>query len=160
MFRSLLARSGLLHRGRLLVTALCTTVVLGIATLGLPVGAHAASLEFGDMYAGATAEGLIFSDTLTSLAGSSVTMHGYMAPPLKPSIDLFVLTETPMSICPFCSSDADWPYNIVVVYVDGSVTALPYDQEVSVTGTLDVGSYVDGNTGFVSQVRLLGASVQ
>ena len=65
-----------------------------------------------------------------------------------------------MSVCPFCSTDADWPYNIVVVYVDGSVEALPYDQEVSVTGTLDLGSYVDNETGFVSQVRLLNASVE
>jgi hypothetical protein len=64
-----------------------------------------------------------------------------------------------MSVCPFCSSDADWPYNIVVVYVDGSVDALPYDQQVTVTGTLELGSYVDSDTGFVSQVRLRGASV-
>ena len=97
---------------------------------------------------------------MTGLNGSEVTMTGYMAPPLKPSIDFFVLTETPMSVCPFCSTDADWPYNIVVVYVDGSVEALPYDQEVSVTGTLDLGSYVDNETGFVSQVRLLNASVE
>jgi hypothetical protein len=111
------------------------------------------------MYSGASAQGLIFSDTLRSLNGSSVTMSGFMAPPLKPSINFFVLTETPMSVCPFCSSDADWPYNIVVVYVDGSVDALPYDQQVTVTGTLELGSYVDSDTGFVSQVRLRGASV-
>lgn len=122
--------------------------------------AYAASLDFSMMYSGASAEGLIFSDTLNSLNGSEVTMTGFMAPPLKPSINFFVLTETPMSICPFCSSDADWPYNIVVVYVDGSVDALPYDQEATVTGTLDLGSYMDNETGFVSQVRLLNASVQ
>jgi hypothetical protein len=121
--------------------------------------ARAASLDFSQMYSGASAQGLIFSDTLRSLNGSSVTMSGFMAPPLKPSINFFVLTETPMSVCPFCSSDADWPYNIVVVYVDGSVDALPYDQQVTVTGTLELGSYVDSETGFVSQVRLRGASV-
>jgi hypothetical protein len=134
--------------------------VLMIALLGLPMGAHAASMDFSEMYSGASSEGLVFSDKLKELNGSSVTMTGYMAPPLKPSIDFFVLTETPMSVCPFCSTDADWPYNIVVVYVDGAVDALPYDQEVSVTGTLEVGSYVDSNTGFVSQVRLMGASVE
>ena len=62
-------------------------------------------------------------------------MTGFMAPPLKPSINFFVLTETPMAVCPFCSTDADWPYNMVVIYVNGSVDALPYDQEVTVTGT-------------------------
>lgn len=126
-------------------------------TMSIALEANAASLDFSDMYSGASSEGLVFSDTLN---GSEVTMTGFMAPPLKPSINFFVLTETPMAVCPFCSTDADWPYNMVVVYVNGSVDALPYDQEVTVTGTLDLGSYMDGDTGFVSQVRLLDATVE
>ena len=129
-------------------------------TMNIALEANAASLDFSDMYSGASSEGLVFSDTLNSLNGSEVTMTGFMAPPLKPSINFFVLTETPMAVCPFCSTDADWPYNMVVVYVNGSVDALPYDQEVTVTGTLDLGSYMDGDTGFVSQVRLLDATVE
>ena len=129
-------------------------------TMSIALEANAASLDFSDMYSGASSEGLVFSDTLYSLNGSEVTMTGFMAPPLKPSINFFVLTETPMAVCPFCSTDADWPYNMVVVYVNGSVDALPYDQEVTVTGTLDLGSYMDGDTGFVSQVRLLDATVE
>lgn len=129
-------------------------------TMSIALEANAASLDFSDMYSGASSEGLVFSDTLNSLNGSKVTMTGFMAPPLKPSINFFVLTETPMAVCPFCSTDADWPYNMVVVYVNGSVDALPYDQEVTVTGTLDLGSYMDGDTGFVSQVRLLEATVE
>lgn len=128
--------------------------------MSIALEANAASLDFSDMYSGASSEGLVFSDTLNSLNGSEVTMRGFMAPPLKPSINFFVLTETPMAVCPFCSTDADWPYNMVVVYVNGSVDALPYDQEVTVTGTLDLGSYMDGDTGFVSQVRLLEATVE
>lgn len=129
-------------------------------TMSIALEANAASLDFSDMYSGASSEGLVFSDTLNSLNGSEVTMTGFMAPPLKPSINFFVLTETPMAVCPFCSTDADWPYNMVVVYVNGSVDALPYDQEVTVTGTLDLGSYMDGDTDFVSQVRLLDATVE
>lgn len=129
-------------------------------TMSIALEANAASLDFSDMYSGASSEGLVFSDTLNSLNGSEVTMTGFMAPPLEPSINFFVLTETPMAVCPFCSTDADWPYNMVVVYVNGSVDALPYDQEVTVTGTLDLGSYMDGDTGFVSQVRLLDATVE
>lgn len=129
-------------------------------TMSIALEANAASLDFSDMYSGASSEGLVFSDTLNSLNGSEVTMTGFMAPPLNPSINFFVLTETPMAVCPFCSTDADWPYNMVVVYVNGSVDALPYDQEVTVTGTLDLGSYMDGDTGFVSQVRLLDATVE
>ena len=128
--------------------------------MSIALEANAASLDFSDMYSGASSEGLVFSDTLNSLNGSEVTMTGFMAPPLKPSINFFVLTETPMAVCPFCSTDADWPYNMVVIYVNGSVDALPYDQEVTVTGTLDLGSYMDGDTGFVSQVRLLEATVE
>ena len=128
--------------------------------MSIALEANAASLDFSDIYSGASSEGLVFSDTLNSLNGSEVTMTGFMAPPLKPSINFFVLTETPMAVCPFCSTDADWPYNMVVVYVNGSVDALPYDQEVTVTGTLDLGSYMDGDTGFVSQVRLLEATVE
>ena len=128
--------------------------------MSIALEANAASLDFSDMYSGASSEGLVFSDTLNSLNGSEVTMTGFMAPPLKPSINFFVLTETPMAVCPFCSTDADWPYNMVVVYVNGSVDALPYDQVVTVTGTLDLGSYMDGDTGFVSQVRLLDATVE
>ncbi len=129
-------------------------------TMSIALEANAASLDFSDMYSGASSEGLVFSDTLNSLNGSEVTMTGFMAPPLKPSINFFGLTETPMAVCPFCSTDADWPYNMVVVYVNGSVDALPYDQEVTVTGTLDLGNYMDGDTGFVSQVRLLDATVE
>ena len=129
-------------------------------TMSIALEANAASLDFSEMYSGASSEGLVFSDTLNSLNGSEVTMTGFMAPPLKPSINFFVLTETPMAVCPFCSTDADWPYNMVVVYVNGSVDALPYDQEVTVTGTLDLGSYMDGDTGFVSQDRLLEATVE
>lgn len=84
-------------------------------TMSIALEANAASLDFSDMYSGASSEGLVFSDTLNSLNGSEVTMTGFMAPPLKPSINFFVLTETPMAVCPFCSTDADWPYNMVVV---------------------------------------------
>lgn len=102
-------------------------LVVQLAVVMVPNTALAAWLNFEDMYAGATSEGLILSDSLLSLNGQNVTMQGYMAPPLKPTINFFVLTETPMVICPFCSTDADWPSDIVVVYMDDSVTALPYD---------------------------------
>lgn len=120
----------------------------------------AQTLSFDDMYAGASAEGLILSDTLKNANGTTVTMQGYMAPPLKPSINFFVLIQEPMAVCPFCSTDADWPSNIVVVYLENPVTALPYDQTITVTGTLSVGSYVDSETGFVSLVRINNAQVQ
>jgi len=101
--------------------------------------------------------GLTFSDKVKSLAGQQVSMRGFMAPPLKPEAKFFVLTEIPMSICPFCSSDADWPDNIVVVYLDAARDFVQANAPIEVQGTLEVGSWLDPETGFVSLLRLVDA---
>lgn len=111
-------------------------------------------IRFGEMYASVSSLGIEFSEKLVSSEGKRVSMVGFMAPPLKPTINFFVLTEEPMSICPFCSSDADWPNNIIVVKLSGPVTALPYDRPIKVTGKLELGTAVDDETGFVSLVRI------
>ena len=59
-----------------------------------------------------------------------------------------------MSICPFCSSDADWPSDIVVVEVAEPIVALPFDRPIQVSGVLELGTAVDEETGFVSLVRI------
>ncbi|WP_444215041.1 hypothetical protein [Dialister succinatiphilus] len=121
--------------------------------------AEAEELSFDEIYSGYSADGLTFSDKTLSLEGGTVTVSGYMAPPLTPTIHFFVLTEVPMSVCPFCSSDADWPDNIIVVKVDDPITALPYDTPITVTGTLEIGSETDEETGFVSQLRVHADSI-
>lgn len=121
--------------------------------------AEAEELSFDEIYSGYSADGLTFSDKTLSLEGGTVTVSGYMAPPLTPTIHFFVLTEVPMSVCPFCSSDADWPDNIIVVKVDDPITALPYDTLITVTGTLEIGSETDEETGFVSQLRVHADSI-
>ena len=83
-----------------------------------------------------------------------------LAPPLTPTINFFVLTREPMSICPFCSTDADWPADIVVVQLSEPVVALPFDRPISVTGTLELGTEVDAETGFVSLVRIQAQSLE
>lgn len=137
--------------------AVCACVAA--AAVALSAAASAEDLSFGELYSDWTAAGLVLSDKAESLEGSTVTMTGYMAPPLTPTIRFFVLTEVPMSVCPFCSSDADWPDNIIVVKVSDPVTALPYDSPISVTGTLEIGSEVDEETGFVSQLRIAADSI-
>lgn len=121
--------------------------------------AEAEELSFDEIYSTYSADGLTFSDKTLSLEGGTVTVSGYMAPPLTPTIHFFVLTEVPMSVCPFCSSDADWPDNIIVVKVDDPITALPYDTPITVTGTLEIGSETDEETGFVSQLRVHADSI-
>lgn len=131
-------------------------LLLQVTTISL---AYAESLEYSELYSSVGANGFVISDKVNRLNSSEVTMTGYMAPPLKPSINFFVLTETPMAICPFCSSDADWPSDIIVVYLDEPVTALPYDAPITVTGTLSVGSSIDPDTGFVSLLRINAYSI-
>jgi hypothetical protein len=120
------------------------------------------TLRFPELYAGGGPLGLTFSDTARRLHGHPVRMVGYMAPPLKAEAGFFVLCAQPVAICPFCQSDADWPQDIVVVYLhDGSGWRFRSTADrVEVTGTLEVGSALDPRTGFVSQVRLVAAVVR
>src|SRR5882762_7523505 len=110
----------------------------------------AESVAFADIWS----EGLEFSGRAHELAGSTVEMQGYMAPPLKPEIPFFVLTKEPTAICPFCDSAATWPDDIVLVLLSRPVHALAYDRAILVTGLLEIGTETDAATGFVSRVRL------
>ena len=100
------------------------------------------------------------SGKLQNAEGHRVRMVGFMAPPLKPTIHFFVLTREPMAICPFCSSDADWPSDIVVVKLSEPITSLPFDKPIYVTGKLELGTQVDEETGFVSLVRIQADSLE
>ena len=117
-------------------------------------GGRGEELRFDEMYSGASSLGIQLSDKLRRLTGRRVRMTGFMAPPLKPTLSFFVLTAVPLSICPFCSSDADWPADIVVVKLEKPVVALPFDRPIEVEGVLEVGTETDAETGFVSLVRV------
>ena len=123
------------------------------------LGEQATLLEFSELYSGASALGLELSPKLESLKGKKVQISGFMAPPLKPTLNFFVLTKVPMSICPFCSTDADWPNDIVLIKLLNPVTALPFDRPITVTGQLEVGYQLDEETGFVSLVRIVAENV-
>jgi hypothetical protein len=98
-----------------------------------------------------------FTERARKLAGTVVEMRGYMAPPLKPEIDFFVLTSLPTAICPFCDAAASWPDDIVLVQLSRPVRALAYDRLLNVSGILEIGIETDAATGFVSLVRLRDA---
>src|SRR5262245_43831755 len=80
--------------------------------------ADTTSLLFEQLYQSSGVRGYVFSDVALGLRGKPVLMHGYMAPPLKPESRFFVLTRQPLALCPFCQSDAEWPVDIVVVYLE------------------------------------------
>ena len=115
---------------------------------------EAEQLGFDELYSAATSRGVTLSDKLKAAEGKKVAMVGFMAPPLTPTINFFVLTREPVSICPFCDSDADWPVDIVVVKLTEPVRALPFDSPIKVTGILELGTEVDTETGFVSLLRI------
>lgn len=110
-----------------------------------------------DLYA----EQMEFSERALALAGGTVEVPGFMAPPLKPDIDFFVLTRLPLSVCPFCDAEADWPRDIVVVKLVRRWQAwVNFNVPIMVTGTLELGTEVDEATGFVSRVRITQAAYE
>lgn len=109
-------------------------------------------LKLRDLY-----EGRDFSKLARDLEGQTVTVDGYMAPPLKADIRFFVLTKIPMAVCPFCETEAEWPDNILAVYTRRDFNVAPFNRGIEATGTLSLGSFRDPDTGFLSMVRLENA---
>jgi hypothetical protein len=107
-------------------------------------------VTFADLWS----EGAEFSERARGLAGKTVEMRGYMAPPLKPEAEFYVLTGTPMATCPFCDSEATWPQDIVLVMLARPLRPQSYSRPLTVSGILDIGTQTDEKSGFVSRVRL------
>jgi len=135
-------------------------LLIGACGLCLSISvAHAADgITFDGLYKSFGVRGMEFSDRLAALRGKAVSIEGYMAPPLKPESNFFVLTREPVALCPFCQSDAEWPVDIVVIYLKSTAPLVSAGDKVSVSGRLEVGSWIDPQTGFVSQIRIVDAS--
>jgi hypothetical protein len=126
----------------------------------IPFDEDPVRLRFDDFYDGYNMRtGLVLSDKLLSLDGRRVVIEGYMAPPLKPELDFFVLTRIRLAYCPFCTTAADWPDDIAVVYLlDGTTVATL--SPLRITGRLEVGASVDAATGMVSLVRIYAEEME
>jgi len=118
-----------------------------------------AQLSFDSLYKSVGVLGTQYSERAKLLKGKVIRMRGYMAPPLKPESRFFVLTREPVAVCPFCSSDAQWPSDIVVIYLKATLGPVDFTQRIEVTGKLEMDSWTDPETGFVSQVRIVDAGV-
>ncbi|BDA86213.1 hypothetical protein Sa4125_37550 [Aureimonas sp. SA4125] len=114
------------------------------------------TIAFGDLYERQT----VFSQRAKDLEGQTIEMLGFMAPPLKAESRFFVLTRMPMSVCPFCETEADWPSDIIVVYTEDPISVVPFNFPIRVTGTLELGTTKDPEMGFVSRVRLQNADFE
>ena len=129
----------------------------GAVLLGWPALAAEPELGFAALYASVGVRGVVLSERVRQLTGGMVAMTGYMAPPLQAESQFFVLTSEPLSLCPFCQSDADWPIDIVVIYLRQAGALPGGGARIRALGRLDVGSWADPETGFVSLVRLMEA---
>ena len=98
------------------------------------------------------------SELAQSLAGTRISVSGFMAPPLKAESNFFVLTKMPMSVCPFCETAAEWPDDIIAVYTKRIVQVIPFNVKIETSGILQLGKYRDPDTGFVSLARLADAT--
>lgn len=135
---------------RTLIAGLLTTVSARAETVG--------QVSFDGLYKSFGVRGLVFSDAVMALNLKPVRMTGYMAPPLKAESNFFVLTREPLALCPFCQSDADWPLDIVVVYLRAQAPLIDAGARVAVLGRLETGSWTDPESGFVSQLRIVDAT--
>lgn len=145
------------NRPRMAVPNLVFAFVVLSVFAAAPLSA-ADSLNWDELYKNQGIMGLKFTDKVQSLQGDTVSIKGFMAPPLKAMGSFFVLTREPVALCPFCQSDADWPSDIIVVYLDRSLIFSPNTKPIEVVGKLEVGSWTDPDTGFVSRLRLVNAS--
>ena len=129
------------------------------AALVTPAARAEELLSFDTLYKSIGVLGIQYSERALALRGQAVRLRGFMAPPLKPESRFFVLTREPVAVCPFCASDAEWPVDIVVVYLKDTLAPVDFNHRVEATGRLEIGSWTDPQTGFVSQVRIVGAEV-
>lgn len=129
-------------------------VALGLIFSASRAQPSAAPIKFAELYGTITVRGMEFSPKLLELQGKRVEMLGYMAPPLKPRIEFFVLTRTPLATCPFCSTVADWPPDIVLIYAPKNREVTSVAGPLRVRGRLEVGVKEDPETGFVSLIRI------
>jgi hypothetical protein len=139
--------------------SLLALLLVGLASLtqaqsNLPV------LRFLEISSNVTIRGLEYSPRLLELNNKKIEMVGYMAPPLKPRLEFFVLTKTPMATCPFCSSAADWPPDIVLVYLPKNTDQRASSAPLRVTGRLELGVKEDQETGFISLIRIYADKVE
>lgn len=133
---------------------------LGWVVVWSAIGFGQARLEFGELYSRITVRGVEFSPRLRGLDGQEVVMEGWMAPPLKPRLEFFVLTRVPLASCPFCTTAADWPPDIVLVIMPKGREAEPTTRRIRITGRLEVGLKEDPETGFMSLVRIYAQQVE
>lgn len=120
--------------------------------------AEAQELRFDQFYARFVAGEPEYSPLARRLAGARVRVTGHAAPAFRAEPSFFVMTRTPMHICPAETSDDRWPADVLLVYTRDKPPA-GGPETIEVTGRLEIGSRVDPETGLASRLRLVDAVV-
>ncbi|WP_306117452.1 MULTISPECIES: hypothetical protein [unclassified Roseitalea] len=130
----------------------------GALTLGVagPARASDDEIRLRELYN----KDMSFSPLAEGLEGDRVAVSGFMAPPLKANSKFFVLTKMPMAVCPFCETEAEWPDDILAVYTKRTLKVVPFNVPIVTEGVLELGTFRDPETGFLSRVRLANAVVK
>lgn len=150
-----------LAKRRLMTRRRALQLTAAASLLGTMAGkslANAPRVSMYNLYSSQDPDG--FSDLARAHAGTEVEIGGFMAPPLKAQADFFILSDTPVDICPFCADEDHWIETIIFVRTRETVPVVASSRMIKVRGTLDLGSQVDSDTGFVSRVRLLQATFE
>ncbi len=100
---------------------------------------------------------LSFSEYALAREGQRVSISGFMAPPLKAETTFFVLTNRPLAVCPFCETEAEWPDDILAIYSKRVIDVISFNTRIITRGRLELGTFTDPETRFVSRVRLVDA---
>ena len=131
------------------------SVLAGLAGAALPltIARAAEAVDFDELFV--LGQGV--TDRARALDGRMVAMSGYMAPPLRADSRFFVLTASPMPLCPFCDSEGDWPESIIPVLTRRAIEVVPFYKALTARGTLTIGTHEDPDTGFVSPMRIVDA---
>jgi len=133
--------------------ATATGAALAVPGFALPARAAEPQVRLRELYN----NDMSFTPFALEHEGVRVAIEGFMAPPLKAESNFYVLTNRPMAVCPFCSSEAEWPDDILAVYAQRIVNVIPFNVRIISRGTLELGTYTDPELGFVSRVRLVDA---
>lgn len=138
------------------------TLTLLLFVMGSVLAQHIISYQDLQVLSGPASKEVVFSKQTQALSGKTVELQGYMAPPLKPKLDFFVFTQKPQATCPFCSVNATWPTEAVLVLMPKGREADPtlHTQRLRVIGVLELGVKQDERSGFVSAVRIYAKQVK
>ena len=119
------------------------------------------ALTFDDVFASSGIFGVEIAPEVTGLAGARVAVRGFLFGPLVSGEGDYVLARGSLRHCPCCSGEPSYGDDLALVRlrVPGSVCAHAADEEVEVTGTLELGYAQSAHPGLATSVRLLDAVV-